>query len=192
MGMSGWELRLALIFPDWARHFTDGAADPGSPWRNLALGTVGLDGAPQVRTVVLRRFSGSALDVHTDTRSAKYAELRANPAATLHGWDAASSIQLRASGPARLHVGDGVAEESWAGLREQTRATYRVQPGPGTELKGPENPDADATDAEAKLVFCVIRLEIRKLDWLQLAKGGHQRARFTWAEGAVMAEWVVP
>ena len=179
-------------FPDWAQHFTEGAADPGSPWRNLALGTNGLDGAPQVRTVVLRRFTGMALDIHTDTRSAKVAELRASPAAALHGWDAGSAIQLRASGPARLHVGDDVAEESWAGLREQTRATYRVQPGPGTTLAGPDNQAPDADDAEAQRVFCVVRLEIASVDWLLLAKGGNRRARFSWVGGAALAEWVVP
>ncbi len=179
-------------FPDWAQHFTEGAASPGSAWRNLALGSIGLDGAPQIRTVVLRRFSGLALDVHTDARCTKYAELRANPAATLHGWDAASAIQLRASGPARLHLGDAVAAESWAGLREQTRATYRVRPGPGTTLAGPGNPAPDTTDAEAQRVFCVVRLEIRKLDWLHLDRGGNRRARFSWVDGAVLAEWVVP
>ncbi len=178
-------------FPDWAQHFAQGAADPGSPWRNLALGSIGLDGAPQIRTIVLRRFSGMMLDVHTDTRSAKFAELRANPAATLHGWDAASAIQLRASGPARLHVGDAVAEEAWAGLREQTRATYRVRPGPGTRMAEPDNRSPNATDTDAERVFCVISVEIRSVDWLHLAKEGNRRARFSWRDGVILAEWVV-
>ena len=178
-------------FPDWAQHFTQGATDPGSPWRNLALGTVGLDGTPQIRTVVLRRFAGLVLDVHTDTRSAKYLELRANQAATLHGWDAASAIQLRACGQARLHVDDTVASEAWATLRPQTRATYRVQPGPGTPLAAADAVLPDATDAQARAVFCVIRLEVRALDWLHLAKDGNRRARFHWVDGAAQAEWVV-
>ncbi len=179
-------------FPDWAQHFTEGAADPGSPWRNLALGTVGLDGTPQIRTVVLRRFSGRALEVHTDTRSTKHAELLARPAATLHGWDAAGRVQLRASGPATLHAGDALAEAAWAGLRAQTRATYRVQPGPGTKLSGPDNPAPDASEAEAERVFCVIRLAIHAVDWLHLAEGGHRRARFYGVGEALAGEWVVP
>ena len=180
---------MAVAYPDWAQHLAEGANDPGSPWRNLALGTIGLDGAPQIRTVVLRRFSGFTLDVHTDARSAKFAELRANSAATLHGWDAASRIQLRASGPASLHVGDAVAEESWAGLREQTKATYRVQPGPGTKLPAPDNTTPDASEADAQRAFCVVRVSILRVDWLNLADGGHRRARFTKDGGA---EWIVP
>ena len=179
-------------FPDWARHFTEGAADPGSVWRNLALGTVGLDGTPQVRTVVLRGFSGRVLEVHTDTRSAKHAELLACPAATLHGWDAAGRIQLRASGVARLHVGDDVAGAAWAALRGRTRATYRVRPGPGTALAGPDNPTPDGPEDEARQVFCVIRLALHRLDWLHLAEGGHRRAVITWTDGAERGGWVVP
>lgn len=176
-------------FPDWEAHFARGAADPGSPWRNLALGTIGLDGAPQIRTVVLRRFAGLALDVHTDTRSRKFAELQAAPAATLHGWDAAGRIQLRAAGHASLHTNDVVADESWAALRPQTRATYRVQPGPGTLLPSADNPTPDASEGEARRVFCVIRLSVLTVDWLHLAEGAHRRARFGADGGAV---WVVP
>ena len=178
--------------PDWACHLRAGAEDPGSAWRNLALGTVGLDGTPQVRTVVLRRFSNLALDVHTDVRSAKHAELRANPMATLHGWDSASRIQLRACGPASLHVGDAVAAESWAELRAATRATYRVKPGPGTPLTDSGNPTPDASEPEAQKVFCVVRLAIRTVDWLHLAEGGHRRARFTWTGDSPTATWLVP
>ncbi len=179
-------------FPDWARHFQDGADTPGSPWRNLALGSVGLDGAPQVRTVVLRRFSGVELDVHTDVRSAKFAELQANPAATLHGWDAESRIQLRAVGTVALHVGDATAQAAWTELKEGSRATYRVQPGPGTPLAGPDNPVPDATEKDAVGVFCVVRLTIRTLDWLHLAHDGHRRARFSLADDPAKALWVVP
>ena len=179
-------------FPVWARHFADGAANPGSPWRNLALGTIGLDHAPQVRTVVLRRFCGRALDIHTDTRSAKFGELGANPAATLHGWDSAGRIQLRASGLVALHVADSVAEAAWALLHERSRATYRVQPGPGTVLSAPDNAAPDDVADGMPGVFCVVRLTIHRLDWLHLAEGGHRRACFIWTQGGILAKWLVP
>ncbi len=171
-----------------------GAANPGSHWRNLALGSIGLDGAPQVRTVVLRRFDAGThtLDTHTDTRSAKHAELLANPAATLHGWDTESSIQLRVSGVVSLHTADEVAHESWAALREASRATYRVDPGPGTHLATPDAVGPDRGDKAAFEVFCVLRLQAHTLEYLHLAKEENRRARFTWVGGPVGGGWLVP
>ena len=171
----------------------DGAANPGSRWRNLALGSIGLDGTPQVRTVVLRRFDAGThtLDTHTDTRSAKHAELQANPAATLHGWDAESGIQLRVSGVVGLHTGDEVARNAWAALREASRATYLVDPGPGTRLATPDAAGLDRDDAGFG-VFCVLRLQARTLEYLQLGKEQNQRAKFTWADGGIEGVWLVP
>ena len=99
---------LDNVLADGLSRLGDGAANLGSPWRNVALATVGLDGRPQVRTVVLRRFDrvGRLLDVHTDIRSAKHAELRAHADAALHGWDAEARVQLRVAGKASLHTGD--------------------------------------------------------------------------------------
>ncbi len=69
----------------------EGARDGRSPFRTPALATLGRDGAPQLRTVVLRGFDPAArsLSIHTDRRSAKVAELAADPRAALHVYDAA-------------------------------------------------------------------------------------------------------
>ena len=185
---------LAEIFDRSTALLTDGAGNPGSHWRNLALGSVGLDGAPQVRTVVLRRFDPGAhtLDTHTDTRSAKHAELLANPAATLHGWDTESSIQLRVFGVVGLHTGDVVAHDSWAGLREASRATYRVAAGPGTQVAKPDTVGPDRDDDAAFKVFCVLRLRVHALEYLHIGKDAHRRARFERVQGETEGVWLVP
>ncbi|QKS22227.1 pyridoxamine 5'-phosphate oxidase family protein, partial [Curtobacterium sp. Csp1] len=43
----------------------------------MTLSTVGLDGYPDARTVLLSRFDGERLHFHTDARSRKAAELAA-------------------------------------------------------------------------------------------------------------------
>jgi hypothetical protein len=174
-------------------HLRQGATDPGSPWRNLALASVGLDGSPQIRTVVLRAFDSGAcrLDVHTDIRSAKHAELTANPLAALHGWDSADHIQLRLAGRVTLHNRDVVTAQAWADLRPASRATYRVQPGPGTRLEQPESV-AEADEADAYACFCVVRLQLARLEYLHLGQTSHRRARFQWEHGAMTAMWLVP
>ncbi len=184
---------LPDILADSLRRLEDGAANPGSPWRNPALGTVGLDGAPQVRTVVLRGFDPAArvLEVHTDTRSAKNAELRARPVASLHGWEAGARVQLRMCGAASLHEADDVARAAWLALRPKSRATYCVRPGSGKALSMPDG--VEQTDEAAGFgVFCVVRLHFQSLDWLLLGDDASRRARFAWSGGRETAMWIAP
>ena len=171
----------------------EGEADPGSVWRNPTLVTTADASVPQARTVVLRRFRAPqrAVETHTDTRSAKYRELLARPSAGLHAWDSVRQIQLRLTGCVTLHTGDSVADEAWAALRPQSRATYRVQPGPGTVLAEPERA-TEGSEAEARAVFCVVALHYSRLEYLLLAHEGHRRARFTWSADALAAEWLTP
>ncbi|PZF58399.1 pyridoxine 5'-phosphate oxidase [Curtobacterium sp. MCSS17_008] len=49
----------------------------------MTLSTVGLDGYPSARTVLLSRFDGERLHFHTDSRSRKAAELAALPRAAV-------------------------------------------------------------------------------------------------------------
>ena len=184
---------LCGLLAESAALLAEGAADPSSPWRNPALATLGLDGMPQARTVVLRRFdlASRQVETHTDTRSAKYRELQAHPAASLHGWDGGRRVQLRLTGSIELHTTGRVSDAAWAALRPQSRATYSVVPGPGTVLRAPEATGETAQDA-ARGVFCVVRLVFDTLDYLRLGQGSHRRARFSWAEERRAAMWLVP
>ncbi|PCN47790.1 pyridoxine 5'-phosphate oxidase [Curtobacterium sp. 'Ferrero'] len=49
----------------------------------MTLSTIGLDGYPAARTVLLSRFDGRRLHFHTDADSRKVAELTATPRATV-------------------------------------------------------------------------------------------------------------
>jgi len=172
---------------------TEGAAEPGSVWHTPTLATTGIDGRPQLRSVILRRWSEQerCLDIHTDTRSAKYAQLCGQPFAALQGWDAGRRIQLRIGGKVGLHVADGIAQTAWSALRPASRATYAVLPGPGTVLADPCKV-ADADESSAFAVFCVVRLRCETLEWLHLEQGSHRRALFSWANGAETPMWLSP
>ena len=58
------------------------AAEDG-PGPTMTLSTLGLDGYPSARTVLLSRFDGERLHFHTDSRSRKAAELAALPRAAV-------------------------------------------------------------------------------------------------------------
>jgi len=172
----------------------EGAAGPRSAWRNLTLATITAEGWPSLRTLVLRRFDPQSrlAELHTDTRSAKHAELSANPRAAVHGWDAQGRIQLRLAGTVTLHAGDTVAQRAWESLRPASQATYRVMPGPGRVMSTPDAQGHDRAEADAFAAFCVIRLHYHMLEWLHLGHSSHRRARFAWFGNTCEATWLSP
>ncbi len=170
-----------------------GVADRRHGFHTPTLGTIGLDGTPALRTVVLRGFDAAArtLRIHTDARSAKVAELAQQPRAALHLYDAGAQVQLRIAGEATIHAADAVAEAAWAGSRSFSRMCYAIEPGPGTPIP---QPIAAPLDPEAgRAQFRVVLLHATALEWLWLDSAGHQRARFAWdAAGMCDATWLVP
>jgi hypothetical protein len=171
----------------------EGAENPQSPCHTPTLASIGADGLPALRTVVLRGADRATnrLEMHTDTRSAKYSELSQNAAAALHVWHPAQKLQLRLAGRIALHAGDTVAAAAWEKLRASSRATYCVQPGPGTAIAAPRATHA-ITEEAAFPVFCVMLFSFHRLEWLHLEHGSYARARFCWDNGTFTPMWLVP
>ncbi|MBJ6134123.1 pyridoxamine 5'-phosphate oxidase family protein [Ochrobactrum sp. Q0168] len=176
------------------------AASPESGFRYVNLCSVDAENLPQARMVVLRRtdVTKRMLELHTDTRSAKWREFGAHPYATLLGYCSQTRLQLRLQGTVELHApGSSVAETAWEMLPARTRATYAGGP-PGDELALATNEKPSASkpvnDADGKLHFGVLAFRAGILDWFQLRREGNRRARFTYdPAGVVMAsEWINP
>ncbi len=172
-----------------------GVADRRHAFHTPSLASIGQDGAPQARTVVLRGFDAATrrLRFHTDARSAKVAEFVADPRAALHLYDASAQIQLRLAGSISLHAEDSVAEIAWASSRPMSRMIYALPSGagPGTPLDAPQPAPKDPEAGRPH--FRVLVLSMARLEWLWLAAAGHQRACYDWDEtGASRACWLVP
>lgn len=175
------------------RRLARGVADRRSPFHTPTLATIGADGAPELRTLVLRGFEATTrtLRLHTDARSGKVADLAREPRCALHLYDPVAKLQLRIAGRAAVHGGDAVAEAAWEASRDFSRMCYAIEPAPGSPIADP--PPAPR-DAEAgRHVFRVILLRFDRVEWLELAAAGHRRARFVWPGGDVPdASWLVP
>jgi pyridoxine/pyridoxamine 5'-phosphate oxidase len=172
---------------------TRGVADRRSPFHTPVLATRGLDGGPNLRTVVLRAFDPALrlVRVHADRRSAKVAEIAADPRAMLHGYDAGAQVQLRLAGAACLHLDDAVAADAWAASRAMSRRVYASAEAPGAPVPAP--PPAPQDEAAGRAHFAVVTLRVDSLDWLLLAAEGHRRARFAWdGAGRLSAGWIAP
>lgn len=173
----------------------DGAKNRHAPAHTPTLAINGLDGTPRMRTFVLQGFEYPAceLRLHTDQRSTKIAELRANPRAALHVYDPDRKIQLQIDCRAVLHINDEVSASAWAKTQPMSRIVYQVTDAPGTMIETPLQAirDPDSTDGGAAH-FMVVTLQIAALEWLFLDARGHRRARFIRDGAAWTGTWLIP
>lgn len=170
----------------WTR-LVRGVHDRHAPARHPTLATIGPDGRPQARTVVLRAAdrASACLDVHTDIHSAKVSELRTDPRAMLHVWDPGPHLQIRIEAEVAILSGAEVAD-TWDRVPEPSRLAYGSTPAPGTPIE-------DALGYEKspeRAAFAVLRLSVQAIDALHLG-ADHRRARFDrgddWA-----GQWLAP
>jgi pyridoxamine 5'-phosphate oxidase len=180
-----------------------GVRDRHSALHIATLASGGRDGFPAARSVVLRAVDATnrMLRFHTDRRSAKYAELEADPRVAILFYDPRARLQFRFQAHATLHRDDEETHAVWAGVAAGSRRIYLGLP-PGSPSATPASglPEeletrlpTPAESAAGILNFAVIQVRLLGLDWLHLAAGGHRRARFAWTPGEpATATWLVP
>ncbi|MEM1377278.1 MAG: pyridoxamine 5'-phosphate oxidase family protein [Pseudomonadota bacterium] len=165
-----------------------GVADRRAPERHPTLATIGIDHTPKVRTVVLRAAdrASATLDIHTDLRSSKIAEIEANPSCGLHIWNPKQKLQMRLAAEANILTGEAVGT-FWDRVPDGSRRAYGGDPAPGSPIASPEEfvPSAEFDR------FAVLRLQLLEIETLCLAPDRHYRAVFRrgqdWA-----GQWLAP
>lgn len=167
-----------------------------SPFTMLQAATLGLDGAPKVRTIVLRQVNrvGRVLSFHTDARSAKVAELRRDPRLSIVANDLDALVQIRAEGVVSICDDEAQRRAIWEASRPHTLLLYRAPLPPGTPVVSPEAAHLDSTapTADGYENFCLIHMTVTRIDWLELARAGHRRAVFDLNERGYEARWIAP
>jgi len=169
------------------------------PFKVMQVATVGLDGCPNVRTVLLRGVSEqrNLLTFHTDLRSPKVAELSRDPRIALVGVDTVRNLQIRVFGETRIVRDEQRRLDAWQSSPDHELIAYRTRVAPGT-------PMADADDAlpegggvpgpdEGFKHFCVVEVRPTKLDWLDLSGAdGPRRACYLREGDAWTHSWIAP
>ena len=146
---------------------------PAARW--LQLATTGLDGTPRVRTLVFRGWHGDdRLELYTDTRSAKFAELMQQPKVELC-WLLPKAKQQYRFRAKWLREEQNSNAERWQSLSPQGRALWGWPP-PGLPLERdadfPEQLDDSVALPEN---FLVVQLQIYRVERLHLSYHPHQR-----------------
>jgi hypothetical protein len=157
-------------------------------WRTPVLATVGKDGTPNARTVVLRDADATlqSLQFFTDRRSPKISELVHQPAAMLVFWSKRLNWQLRVRAELAVQTTGLQVDAVWDRLGQTAAAAdYLSLDAPGDDLPVGQTPPGDAKGMHH---LAILVAKVQEIDWLELRRSGHRRAAFgkdTW-------QWLVP
>ena len=166
-----------------------------SPFTLMQLATIGEDGAPKLRTIVLRRFDEEtgSLSFIADLRSPKVREIKANPLVSLAAFDGGNAVQLRIDGRAAIIEDETQKRAFWNSLRPHTHILFRSPLPPGTALAFPQDAAFGNADPEAAYAqFCLIEIALTHLEWLDLSSEQHTRCSFRRGTEGWAGTWVVP
>jgi pyridoxamine 5'-phosphate oxidase len=146
-------------------------------WRTPVFATTGTDGTVNARTVVLREVDAphQTLCIYTDRRSPKFCELQNEPKALFVFWSARLNWQLRVRVTVKTLTTGPQVDDLWERVRQSAAATDYL----GPAAPGSPRPDAhsDSTVDQATHHFALLIAQVHELDWLELSREGHRRAR---------------
>ena len=178
-----------------------GTTDRRSAFHAPAVASIGVDGAPRQRTMVLRKVDPikRTLRFNTDARSQKWQELVQLPHVSVLAYSAWDKVQVRLSGFATLDRHSELAERVWTSMRDQSRVAYAQPDAPGATIEAPDGyvPPlelrvGDAAATVAREHFCLLTVEVETLDWVYLNLCGNRRAQFRWPDGVLASHWLAP
>ncbi len=156
--------------------------------RTPVLATVGADGAANARTVVLRAVDAprQSLRIYTDARSPKVGELVNESNALFVFWSARLSWQLRVRVAVSIDTEGPEVQALWQQIRQSASAgDYLGAMAPGSPCL---DEHMNASQTQDVNHFALLSATVLEMDWLELGRGGHRRARLradTW-------QWLTP
>lgn len=196
---------LDAVLEDVWRRLAHAAADRRTPMHTPVVATLGRDGVPSQRVMVLRAFERGAttLRFHTDARAAKAEQVGSGSPVSVLAYDAGAKRQYRLTGMARIETDTEVADQAWAEATLFAKRCYLADPAPGTvsavavsglaaDIEG-RKPDDELEVAPGRANFALLMADIDTIEFLHLAHTGHRRALFRKSrDGSWTGHWLVP
>ena len=183
---------LSKILPTTWQFIEEGVHRRDSAAHTPALCTIGIDGHPNVRSMVLRAANRGdrTLVFHTDNRSSKIREILSSSRASVLFYDAKEKIQLRLKCELSIYLNDKQTKERWNDMQEMSRICYQTEFSPGEVIDFPQTQNRLADGFSN---FAVLEARIYCLEWLYLSSKGNRRAIFRWTtSGEETKDWLVP
>lgn len=159
------------------RELAAAVSDAAHPWRTPVLATID-DVHADARTVVLREAHAPELRVYSDARAPKVAQARRDPSGTLVMWSPALGWQLRCRVQLAVLADGPEVAARWQSVQTTRGALDYLGPAAPGALRSTSADIAPAISPTTDAHFAIIVATVISLDWLELHREGHRRARF--------------
>jgi len=157
-------------------------------WRQFTLASAGMDSQVNARTVILRHVDriSARLEAYSDSRSPKVSELIKDPHALFLFWSKRLNWQLRIKVTMTVLTKGPYVENLWERVKQSASARDYMSPSPpGSTLNDSSYQKMKDNDSN---FFAVLQGHVSEVDWLELSKKGHRRAKFIGSS----SEWMTP
>lgn len=162
-------------FEEAIQELQKGIHKKGHPFRYITMGTVGVSGVPELRTVVLRQITDDfKLRIYTDSRSKKVEQLLHNPITSLLFYHPKKLLQLKITGTTSIITDPEELQRYYSGVQPSSKKDYTTTEAPGTKIS---NPDA-VTYLDNTHYFTILEIDVEQMEFLQLKRPNHIRIAF--------------
>ena len=182
---------LKILEEEW-RNIQTGIKTSKHDYHYFVLSTT-RNNNPDSRTVIFRAFdvTGPSMWFHTDKRSIKILDLNKNEQISALFYDRSRKVQLRISGSASVDESSQSNQEIWNSMSPESKLCYMgpyapseplIDYAPNIIVEKSAHEVNDDDDALGLTRFCRIRINLNRLDWLQLDHKGHKRLKFNFSK----------
>jgi hypothetical protein len=164
---------LSNLLNDSKKQLASALKNKKHPFRYFTMTTIGEDGSPHSRTVVLRGFNPEkfTLTIYTDSRSNKVKELLNDPRAEFLFYDSNQLLQL----VIKVNLFDSkTSQKNFTELPDPMKKDYSSSLEPGAPIGGPDQVEYNYDKGH----FTALTFEALQFDYLKLKRPNHFRARF--------------
>lgn len=196
---------LDSVLADVWQRLGRAAKDRRAAMHTPVVATIGADGTPSQRVMVLRAFdrASATLRFHTDARAAKADQVGTGGPVSVLCYDPGAKRQFRLSGAARIETDTPAVDQAWAEATLFAKRCYLADPAPGTVSEAPvsglpadiegRKPEDEDEVAPGRVNFALLMAQIDSIEFLHLAHTGHRRAVFGKSDdGGWRGQWLVP
>lgn len=165
---------LDQILEDLKNEVKFGYLKKKHPFRYPSLASIE-EKFPIQRTVVLRDTTEDfELIIYTDERSNKISQFEINPKASLLFYHPKKLLQVKVQGKMNIIKSGKEYEDYWSRVQGKSQKDFTTKKPPGTPM---DNPD-QLEYKEDEHHFCLLKLVPEHMEFLQLKRPNHIRARF--------------
>ena len=166
----------------------------GHPFHIFSLSTIN-NNFPDSRNVVLRSINKdkSYITFHTDKRSNKIIQIKDNNNVCCLFYDKTNKIQLKIYGKISIVEDKQIIFDTWSKSKDMSKVCYLNKFSPGTPMKDSKEYILERDNIslnEGIKNFCILKINISIIDWLNLNHKGHERLLIDIINNK--KEWIAP